>query len=318
MKAALLFALLLLPGRQAAGDLREAVRFYEKGDFRQAVSLLQQLKKSQPANPEIRLWLGKSLLKIRKWDDAIPEMEKAVQMQPDSARYHLWLGRAAGVRASHSMFITAMSWAKRVVKEFETAREYSPDDLDVRFDLLDFYLNAPGILGGGKEKAEAEALAISKLAPAKGYLARAIIFQKNKKWDLAKKQLIQATLEYPKDADAWNDLADYLLQQHEFENALDCANKSLALGRHSKKARMLAAAAKTRLKRDLDQAAKSLEELAVGTLPDDDPAFEDVYYWLGECYLAKGNRAEATAAYQSALSFDQDYAPAKESLSRMK
>ena len=55
------------------------------------------------------------------------------------------------------MFIVAIKWARRVIKEFETAREIAPEDLDVRFDMMEYYLNAPAMLGGGEDKAEAEA-----------------------------------------------------------------------------------------------------------------------------------------------------------------
>jgi tetratricopeptide (TPR) repeat protein len=313
-----LLLLALLPGSQSSGALDKAIRLYEEGEFKQAVNLLLQLSDSSPADPNVKLWLAKSFLKIRKWNDAVHELEKAVRFQPSNAQYHLWLGRACGARASHSIFFTAIRWAQRVVKEFETARSLAPNDLDVRFDLLEYYLNAPGIVGGGSDKAEAEAQAISKLDPAKGYTARATIFQKNKNWDLAKKELTQATIDYPNDADAYKDLAIYLLDRKDFRGALDYAKKTLALDSESKPARLIVAASLTRQQADLDQAARTLSELAAGTLGENDPAFEEVYYWLGECHLAKGNKAKARESFERALAFNPDYDKAKESSSDLK
>jgi tetratricopeptide (TPR) repeat protein len=319
MNAALmLFLLIITPGIQSHGDLNEAIRFYEKGEFGRAVDLLQQLRKSHPTDPELRLWLGKSFIKIRQWDNAVQEMEQAVHLQPSNALYHLWLGRACGARASHSIFITAIRWAGRVVKEFETARKLAPEDLDARFDLLEFYLNAPGIVGGGKDKAEAEAQAISKIDPPKGYTARAIILQKNKQWDLARKELTQATIDFSNNADAWKDLAEYLLERQEFENALNSAQRSLALEGKSKQVRLIIAASRIRLRKDLHQAIRSLEELAAGMLGDNDPAFEDVYYWLGESHLAMGDKAKALEAFKSALRFNPEHGRAKDRVSRLK
>ena len=34
---------------------------------------------------ELKFWLGKSYLKIRKWDKAVKEMEKVVKMEPSNA-----------------------------------------------------------------------------------------------------------------------------------------------------------------------------------------------------------------------------------------
>jgi tetratricopeptide (TPR) repeat protein len=125
-----LLLLVLFPKPQSDGSLDEAIRLYGKGDFKQAANLLKQITTAAPNGAEARIWLGKSYLKIRKWDDAVQEMEKAIQLQPSNAQYHLWLGRACGARASHSFFATALGWARRVVKEFEKARELAPDDLE--------------------------------------------------------------------------------------------------------------------------------------------------------------------------------------------
>ena len=203
--------------------------------------MLQQLGASTPSDAEIWVWLSKARLKTRDWDKAVQAMEKAVQLQPANAQYRLLLGRACGSRASHSSFFTAMGWARRVVKEFETARKLAPENIDVRFDLLDYYLNAPGIVGGGKEKAEAEAQAIARLNPKKGYLARATIHIKNKKWDLARKELTQAAAENPQSVSANQDLADFLLDRQDFEAALNYAKQALLLDAKSKRSRLIAA-----------------------------------------------------------------------------
>jgi tetratricopeptide (TPR) repeat protein len=312
----LLVALILFPGLQRDGDINEAIGLYEKGKFGQAVNVLQKLRDSSPSDPEIRLWLGKSYLKIREWDKGVRETESLVRLQPSNARYHLFLGRACGDRASHSSFVTAMGWAKRVVKEFETARKLAPEDLDIRFDLLDYYLNAPGLVGGGKDKAEAEAQAIAGLNREKGFLARATIHIKDKNWDLARKELNQAVINYPQSAGAHRDLADFLLERQDFENALNCAKKALVLDGKSKRTQLMAAAAKIRLKTDLDETARTLQDLVAGTLGDGDPSFEEVYYWLGECRLAKGDKQKALEAFKSALAFNPDYSKAKEGLAK--
>ncbi len=313
-----LLLLTLFPKSQPSVSLDEAIQLYGKGEYSQAANVLQQLRSSSPTEADVRLWLGKSYIKIRQWDNAVHEMEKAVQLQPPNALYHLWLGRAYGARAAHSFFATAIRWARRVVKEFETATRLAPKNLDARFDLLEFYLDAPGIVGGGKDKAAGEAQAISALDPQKGYIARSMIFQKNKKWDLARNELVQATIDYPQTADAHQNLAEYLLDRKDFQGALDYAQKALALNSASKQSQLIEAAARIQLHTDLDQAAEILQELAEGTLGEDDPAFEEVYYWLGKCYFAQGNKAKAREAFQTALAFNADYAGAKESISELR
>lgn len=316
--SALLILLALLPPLPQGGDLTEAIHFYQRGEFQEAVNLLRQLKNSSLIEHEVRFWLGKSYIKIRKWGDGVKEMERAVELQPSNAKYHLWLGRAAGFHAEHSSFLRAPFRARRVLKEFEIARDLAPDDLDVRFDLLEYYLNAPGFLGGGKDKAEVEAEVIAKLDPQKGYNARATIHRKNENWDMARQELSQATIDYPNDADAWKDLAGYLLDRGDFADALGCAQKALILDAGSKQSRLIIAASEIRLQENIEHAAETLLDLAGGTLADEEPAFETVYYWLGEYHLARGDKASARQAFESALDFNPDYSEAKDGISRLK
>jgi tetratricopeptide (TPR) repeat protein len=234
----------------------------------------------------------------------------------NDAVYYLWLGRAYGARASHSSFLTALSWAKKVVRAFEIARQLAPDNLDVCFDLMDFYLHAPGLVGGGRDKADAEAAAIANINPAAGYTARALIYEKDKKWDQARLELIQATSLFPGRADTFVDLADFLLQRQDFEGAAANARKALSLDAKLPKAMLIRAAAHIRLGKDLPEAENALASMSQGSLTDDDPSFEEVYYWLGQAYLAEGKKRAAREAFGTALRYNPDYDQAKSGLSQ--
>ena len=303
--------------RAAEGKLSEAVNLYEKGSFKQAVEILRQEAKASPRDAEIRFRLGKSYLKVQDWKAAVTEMEKAVELEPSNALYRQWLGRASGERASRAFITTAYSMAKQVVKEFEAASRLAPKDLSIRFDLLEYYLQAPGMVGGGKDKAGAEAITIAEIDRQKGYTARAVIYRKDKQLDKAKAELLKATDEFPESAAACEDLADFLFGRQDFEGALQWSRKALTLNPKLNHARFLAAAALTRLRRDLEAAAEELQALANGPLSDDDPTFEQVYYQLGENHLARGDKAKAKAAFQAALSYNPEYSRAKEALNKL-
>ena len=312
--------LLLIPALAtqltAAEKLSEAIRLHERGSFQQAVDLLRQEAKTSPRNAEVRFRLGKALLKVRDWKAAVTELERAVELEPSNARYRQWLGRACGERASRAFLTTAYSMARRVVREFETASKLSPKDLSIRFDLLEYYLQAPAMVGGGADKAEAEAQTIAGIDKQKGHTARATIYRRNKQWDRARAELLQATNEFPENAAAHEDLADFLFGRQDYEGALQWSRKALSLNPELNYSRFLAAAAATRLNRDLEAATDELQALARGPLFDDDPTFEQVYHQLGENYLARGDNAKAKAAFQSTLSFNPEHSRAKEALKK--
>jgi Tfp pilus assembly protein PilF len=173
-------------------------------------------------------------------------------------------------------------------------------------------------VGGGEEKAKAEADAIAKIDAKMGYSARAAIYVKEKNWDLAKKEHLKAIAEYPQDADVHKDLAAFLLDREDYRGALEHIRKALALNGQSKQAKLIEAAANIQLAADLDNAARTLTELASNRLNDADPSFDEVYYWLGECHAAKGDKSKAIEAFTSALSFNPWHEKAKKRISKLK
>ena len=80
-------------------------------------------------------------------------LERAVQLAPKDSEYHDWLGKSYGRRAEESMFLSAMSWARKTHQEFEIAVELNPSNFEAQRDLIRYEMNAPGIVGGGDDKA---------------------------------------------------------------------------------------------------------------------------------------------------------------------
>lgn len=302
----------------SVADDAEAIQLYAHGQFRQAAEILAQKCRAAPQDSDLHFWLGKCYLKTQKVDEAVREFEKALQIRPSNSAYHLWLGRAYGQKASHAFLLSALGWARKLRKEFETAVDLSPDDMDVRFDLLEFYIEAPGIVGGGKDKAEAQVREIARRNPRLGYTARARLYEKEKKWDLARKELTQSTREYPKVADSYLDLADFLRRRGDFRGSESAAREALRLGKVSPRARLYIAVARIELLRELSDAEKGLIEILQGPLRDEDPSFAEVHYWLGQAYLQQGREDEARREFESSLQFDPEHNRAKDALSRVR
>jgi tetratricopeptide (TPR) repeat protein len=328
MNAAILLVLLtVMPRVSVAQGIDAAIELYEHGKFHRAAEILSDLTRKDPRDANARCWLGKTYLKLNRLDDAVREMEKAVELDPKNGLNHLWLARAYGNKADRASGLSrvllignlrVLSLAKKARKEFETAAQLYPDNLDIRFDLLEFYVQAPGIVGGGKDKAEAQAREIARLSPRHGYIARAKIYEHDKEWNRARNELVQATVKFPSDADGYVDLAEFLLERRDYEGTAASAQKALALGGSIRKAKLYLAAAQIGLHRNLPGALQALQELVAGPLTDHDPTFEEVYYWLGQAYLAGGQNAEARRAFETSLGFNPDYSMSKKALAQIK
>src|SRR5260221_7649112 len=137
-----------------------------EGRVDEAIVLLQSRIKSAPSDSESYNLLCRAYFMLGNWDPGIAACEKAVSLSPDNGEYHSWLGRIYGEKADPSSFFTAARLAGKVRNEFEAAVRLNANSVDARADLADFYLEAPGIVGGGKDKAEAQAQAIAATKPA--------------------------------------------------------------------------------------------------------------------------------------------------------
>jgi len=110
----------------------------------------------------------------------------------EQAKAHYEHGVALGHAAEHANILRRAALAREARMEFERAVEADPDFIDARIALVEYYLRAPRFLGGGDEKAIAEAHEILKRDAAEGHRAFAEIYEHQKKHAEAAKELDMA------------------------------------------------------------------------------------------------------------------------------
>jgi tetratricopeptide (TPR) repeat protein len=142
----------------------------------------------------------RAAMKAERWDDAVAAGERAVAESPDDAAAHSWLGRAYGQKAIHASLFAQMGWAKKCRTEFERAVALDPKSTDARIDLIQYYANAPGIAGGGKDKAREQIQALAALDPARAALMTGYVLEKEKKVPEAEAAYMRAVSLKPDDA----------------------------------------------------------------------------------------------------------------------
>jgi hypothetical protein len=106
-------------------------------------------------------------------ESPLPLAEKAAALDPGVAKYHRQVAEAVGVTAQHSGVLQQLLLARRFRAEIDRALALDPCDVQALRDLLEYYLVAPGLVGGDKEKARATAQRISAFDPVQGFLAQA-------------------------------------------------------------------------------------------------------------------------------------------------
>ena len=198
--------------------------------------------------------------------------EKAVAADPRNSDYNLWLGRAYGRRAETASVFTAPGLASKARQHFEKAVELNPRNGEALNDLFDYYVEAPGFLGGGFDKAEALIAKIAAVDAAEGHYAQAQLLDRRKQFDEAEQHLRRALDLAPRQVGRVLDLASYLSKRgrvEESEKQFEAAEK---LAPHSPKVLYTRAETYIRDHRNLGKAKQLLQQyLATANLSADDP-----------------------------------------------
>jgi len=319
--AVLLGACLTAPSAFADASLAAANADLQAGKADEAVALLNEALKSDPKNAEANNLLCRVQYTLQQFDQAAAQCQKAIDLDPQNARYHLWLGRATGERASRASFLSAFSLAKKTRQEFETAVKLDPRDAEALTDLGEFYIEAPGAVGGGMDKAEGAAKQLETVdaVRGRGHVFRAEIAEKNKNLAVAEQEL-KAALAVPASgpshpAFAWMALASFYRRRErwsEMEAAVKSGQAAAAHDRRSAVALFNGASILTRASRQPQLAIDLYQAyLASPDKTEEAPAF-DAMVRLAKLLSQTGDQAGAQRQRAAALALAHDYKPAQD------
>src|SRR6266487_6217104 len=191
--------------KQDAG-FEEGRRAYEASDYAKAIQELKAAAAKDPQNGDVQLLLVKSYLELQEHDPAIKSAEKAVAIDPQNSIYHEWLGRAYGEKAGHASWFSAMSLAKKTRKEFETAVQLDEKNFSARQVLIEFDCSAPGLVGGGEEKARPQIKQLAEMDAAEGHYAEGNCRRQKKDFAAADAEFAKALGSNPKSAELIYDI----------------------------------------------------------------------------------------------------------------
>ena len=148
--------------------------------------------KAEPGDPQATLALAFAVLTDGQplaVDTAVPLAETCVARHADAGECHYALGMLVGVQALRASMFKAMSLAGRVRESFEKAVALQPDAFNPRLALMQYYLAAPSIAGGGTDKARDLIKATEARQPEQARCLRALLALSDEKWDEAERLL---------------------------------------------------------------------------------------------------------------------------------
>lgn len=256
----------------ATSELQEAERLYKRTAYEASLKLLLPLTDKDGVVNEL---IGRNYFMLADYKKATDFLEKAVEAEPGNSDYYHWLGKAFGRRAETSSPFTAPGYAAKTRRNFEKAVELDPNNREAVNDLFEYYLEAPGFLGGGLDKAANLASSIAQADPAEGHYAQARLAEKRKEFGKAEQQLRRAVDLAPQQVGRVIDLAKFLAKQGRYVESDQTFQRAERIAPDSPKLLFERADAYIHAGRNIDTARSLLKRyLAAQLTPDDPPRSE--------------------------------------------
>jgi tetratricopeptide (TPR) repeat protein len=309
-------ALLCLVAGSATSLADSAKEMLAAGRVDDVITELNGRLSSTASDAESSNLLCRAYFALENWDRAVASCRKAVALAPDNGRYHLWLGRVYGEKADRSNFLSAAGLVGKVREEFERAVQLNPNDVDARLDLAEFYLEAPGIVGGSEQKARDQALSVAAINPAREHWVYARIAEKKKDTATAEREYHQYIDLSHGDAEAWLNLALFLRRQKRYDEMEQAIVKLSQAPTAKPEVLVEAAEMLYRAGRSYGFATELLHRYLSSGPVEEAPAFK-ARYVLGLLLEKQGDKAGAAQQYRTSLSLARNFDVAQQALNRV-
>jgi tetratricopeptide (TPR) repeat protein len=266
---------LILVATSVSGESVEwtaAYDLYQRTEYEQSVSQLLAIKEKDAAVLQL---IGRDYYMMAEFKKATDFLEKASGLEPNDAETLLWLGRAWGRRAETANFLTAPGYATKARQFFEKSLAVDPNNREAVGDLFDFYVEAPGFLGGGHNKAEALAERVSKTDPAEGHYFLAQLEQHRNAYAAAEKHLRDAVELAPYRVGHFLDLAKFLAARGRTQESDAVFEKAAEIAPDSPRLLFERASVLIKTNRNPEEARRLLHRYLKSPLTPNDPSRRD-------------------------------------------
>ncbi len=296
----------------------EAASAFAAGEYGRAIEILNRAAISAPRDAAIEHLLARCYYEDEQFDRAIPHAEKAVSLNPQNSQYHELLGRLFGEKADRSGWFSALSLAKKARREFETAVQLNGRNFPAMQALIEFDCSAPGIAGGGEDKARPEVERLGTLEPAEGHYAAGNCRRQKKDNATADVEFRKALALHPKSADLIYDIGDHYMKHNQPDGLYLVLEEGERAAPADLRAGFYRAAAFAMQKKNDEGASKLLREyLARAPKRNNYPSRAIVHYWLGRIEENQNNVPSARREYKEALNLEPKNRFANEALKRL-
>lgn len=334
--------------------LTDPIALMDAGHFKRARLLVEPRVKTSPNDAETLYLEARLKAAFGAPDEAIKLAERALQLNSKNVYYHGALASLYADKAMNASFVDQLLLAPKVKRHLDDAFALDPHNWHCLDGMVQYYLAAPGILGGDRRKAQQVADQAVKDDPLHGWLMQARIAQANKDQAREEQALLSALKAAPRDYDALATLADFYLRDsvQRYPDAEKYARAAILLDSARTPAYSVLAAVLVHQRRigelnqllgdagranpddltpyfiaarallldgqDFDDAERYLRKYLTEEPEGNAPRHAFAHWRLGQLYQKSGKPEQARAEYQLCLQQEPGFDPAKRDLKSLK
>ena len=212
-----LFPALVIANSQS--PLQQVDWLLYQGQVEKAEHALKDIQTTEDNGLELGLLQARIEFASNDLDEAAERLEALITRHSKESQLHYWLGRVKGAQAQQASIFSAASYAKDSKNAFLTAVELDPSNVQNQRGLMQYYLNAPSIVGGSVKKAKQVASKIMELDKLRGTMSLFSIAREEKDDEQVAVLIKQLESEFKHSPTALYSVGIYYQQDEQFEKA---------------------------------------------------------------------------------------------------
>jgi len=287
-------------------------QLFQSGDWERARAEFSDAVRRNDRDARAHYYLGRLALLDNDLDQASEQLKRAVDLEEGLSDHHLWYAKAMMQQAMHAQNpLLAMG----VKAQLERAVALDGRSLDARDVLLDYYSMAPAMMGGGSDKARAQADSIARLDAMRGHYALGRLAVRSNDSTAAIRELNAAIALKPDTLPAYATLASWYGSRNDWPRAFATLDRYVQRRPADPSVLYTIGRASATSGQELDRGERALRKYIAGPPKDAPrPTIALACLRLGQILDREGKSGEARAAYQRALELDPRNEDARKAL----
>ena len=298
----------------ADSALVSSLALFDAGHRSAAVPLLEPYAKT---NAVAAFDLGRAALDDGHFGPAVDWFERAVSLDHDNPIYWDRLGQAYAGHALESDFFLKYKLAHRCKAAFEKAVALDSTNLDARTDLIEYFAQAPGIVGGDKQHAREMSAALGQWAPYAGLQSMLLTCRLSRDSTCVRTTTDSLMTAFPDSSLGFVALADWFAEGRQYDSAFALVDRRLATHPDDWQTLYELGRVGALSGRRLDDAATALERFIaspVGANPAKRVQLSRAHSRLAQIFAQTNLPDSARVEYELAVTIDPKDGDAKKAL----